>query len=63
MCFPTKHEQKKDVQAKYDEQDGSVNESYPNSDISSDIPEHVDNPFIDTDIEEGILGFVYETKD
>ena len=63
MCFLKKPEHKTVLQAKYDEQNGTVNETNTSSDIPVDIPEHVDNPFLDTDIEEGILGFIYETKD
>ena len=30
--------------------------------IPKDIPEHVDNPFLNRDLRTGILGFRYETK-
>ena len=63
MCIAKRPDHRTNLQAKYDEQDGSVNENVQSNHIPNDIPEHVDNPFINTDIEEGILGFVYETKD
>ena len=30
--------------------------------VNPDVPEHVDNPFINRNIQRGILGFRYETK-
>ena len=65
MCFTKKPPHRTDLQAKYDEDEGTViDETNPSSDhvnIPNDIPEHVDN--IDCDIDDGILVFIYETKD
>ena len=66
MCFAKENPHKTELKAKFDEQNGeivddSANES-PNP-LLLDLPEHVDNPFVHKEIEHGILGHIYETKD
>ena len=64
MCFAKKAPHRKNLDPKYNEEDGSVNENVNDSSesiaIPVDIPEHVDNPFLD---QSAIQAFVYETKD
>ena len=41
--------------------DGDLNEN--STEIETDVPQHVDNPVLNSSIPHGILGFFYETKD
>ena len=67
MCFAKKAPHRVEFDAKYNEEDGSVNEDENSSsnfpyDIPNDMPEHVDSDN-SAEIQEGILGHIYETKD
>ena len=61
MCFP--NQVKQDVSPMY-ENDGTVNDEIPTSTvvIPEDIIEHNDYPFLNRDLEKGILALNYETQ-
>ena len=61
MCFP--NAKKSDLCAKYDEEGTIIEENSHETDIPEDISEHVDNVFLNRDLYNGILAFIYETKD
>ena len=46
------------------ENDGTVNDKTPTSNIviPEDIIEHIDWPFLNKDLETGILALIYETR-
>ena len=53
------------VEPKHDEDGTLVNESQSTeaSYLNENLPEHIDDPLIDTSIEQGIHGFIYENSD
>ena len=62
MCFPKVivDDEKDEIQP-YFNQEGTINE--PETIILPEgIHQHVDNPVLDDDIQDGILAFVYETS-
>ena len=65
MCFPKKPIHRTDLKPKYDQEDGTITDSQSNvsNPIPIDILEHVDNPFMNTSVEDGILALIYETQD
>ena len=66
MCFANKPLHRTDLTPKYDQENGTISDtvtSNVSNPIPVDIPEHVDNPFLNTEIEDGILALIYETQD
>ena len=63
MCFAKRLPYRSDLKPMY-EDDGTVNdEIIPNVvQIPEGIVEHIDNPFLNIDLEEGILAFIYESR-
>ena len=63
MCFPKEKADRVELQAKYDEEDGSVNDTEVTSsvqcEIPNDMPEHIDTQ----NSSDTILGHIYENKD
>ena len=56
---------KRPVEPKHDEVGTLVNESQSTeaSYLNENLPEHIDDPLIDTSIEQGIHSFIYENSD
>ena len=61
MCWPNCCKCNKDPLPLFDE-DGSIVEDTSNELIIPDTHEHVDSVYLNFDIEDGILGFIYETS-
>ena len=40
-----------------------IQNSEETNEPASDLPEHVENAFVNRNVQSGILGFVYETKE
>ena len=65
MCFPKCSPCDKEIQLVYDEENGSIFEEDPPNTGSSliipeDIHEHVNSVYLNFNVEDGILCFVYE---
>ena len=41
---------------------GEINNEETNVDLYANMPEHIDNAFLNRDLKKGILGFRYENK-
>ena len=59
MCCASKRESKQKISSIYNS-DGELETEVENE---IDIPQHADNPFLDTNVLTGVLGFRYENKD
>ena len=64
MCFAKRSEYRKDLSPMHNK-DGTVNDDINTSKllIPEDLPEHIDNPTLNKDLETGILALIYETRD
>ena len=63
MCFAKRSEYWTDLSPMYDN-DGTVNDEISTTSlvIPEDIIEHIDDPFLNKDVEKGILALIYETR-
>ena len=59
MCFPTKEQPEAELAPLFLE-DGSVNTEENNTFIPEGLNEHIDSVYLNFNVEDGILAFVYE---
>ena len=63
MCWPSLVNKERHVEKVYNLDGQMVNDSEINTDFNvPELPEHVDNVYLNRDLRRGILGFRYENK-
>ena len=64
MCFPNVLSSPKQNICPHFDENGAINErSNLNNVVRDGIEEHVDSPFLNKDLDDGILGFIYKNAD
>ena len=68
MCFAKGTQYKNNLRPKYNTEDSTVNDENTSNTSSTmyipeEMPEHVDSPFLDRNVDTGILAIIYENSD